>query len=271
MYQHAVPRQITTFEFKLIGFLTLKQFLYIVIFLLCGVITFFLIPISIVNFVCAGIVVLVGIAFAFVPINERPLDVWVRNFIRKLFTPTQFYYIKKNTAPDFLNDVYVGSSPVLISTHIDARKKLAAYMSQKNNNTTRQKNKVVNKNVVPLTTEVKTPDKSNLETPISKPNISMQTKHDSHQEQPFLVGYVKNSQNIPLPGILIYIKNKRGKTERILKTNTHGVFATFHLLHEGEYSFECKDTTGKYFFDTIGISIKKENPNPIIIKSKEVL
>src|SRR5438270_526220 len=33
MEQHAIPRQITSFEFKLIGFMTLKQFLYLLVFL----------------------------------------------------------------------------------------------------------------------------------------------------------------------------------------------------------------------------------------------
>ena len=56
MEQHAIPRQITSFEFKLIGFMTLKQFLYLVIFAPIGYIVYVLFPIPLLNIIL-GIVV----------------------------------------------------------------------------------------------------------------------------------------------------------------------------------------------------------------------
>lgn len=261
MDQHVVPRQITTFEFKLIGFLTLKQFLYIIVFVLSGVVVFFLIPIPVVNFFSAGLVGFIGIAFAFIPINDRPLDIWVKNFIKKLYTPTQFYYKKSNKAPEFLENIYLArTSNNLITTHVDARKKLAEYMNkQKEPSKT-----IINNTSIKATQPQTTNQQQNIKT--------IQTEKDTIKKQstsPFFVGYVKNSKEIPLPGMLIYIKNNNNKTERILKTNNNGVFATFHKLQEGEYLFECKDVSGKYFFDTIKIQIYKENYKPIIIYSKE--
>src|SRR5450830_869986 len=50
MEQHAIPRQITTFEFKLIGFLTIKQFIYLLIFIPIGLLIFYTFPIPILNF-----------------------------------------------------------------------------------------------------------------------------------------------------------------------------------------------------------------------------
>jgi len=47
MEQHAVPRQITTFEFKLIGFMTLRQFIYLLVFIPLGVVVYFLFPIPV--------------------------------------------------------------------------------------------------------------------------------------------------------------------------------------------------------------------------------
>src|SRR4051812_43215524 len=97
MEQHPVPRQITSFEFKLVGFMTLKQFLYLVVFAPIGLIVWKLIPIPVLNILGGVLVVVTGIAFAFLPVNERPLDVWIRNFLSRLTGPTQYFYHKHNT------------------------------------------------------------------------------------------------------------------------------------------------------------------------------
>ena len=70
MEQHPIPRQITSFEFKLIGFMTLKQFLYLVIFGPMGYVVSF-IPIPIVNVILGIAVASIGVALAFLPINLK--------------------------------------------------------------------------------------------------------------------------------------------------------------------------------------------------------
>src|SRR3989344_5778848 len=88
MEQHPMPRQITTFEFKLIGFLTLKQFIYLVLFIPLGFIAYKLIAIPLLNILIAALVAGLGVAFAFVPINDRPLDVWIKNLTKRLTSAT---------------------------------------------------------------------------------------------------------------------------------------------------------------------------------------
>jgi hypothetical protein len=44
---------------------------------------------------------LLGIGLAFVPIQGRPLDRWLLNFIRALFNPSQYVFHKENTQPNF--------------------------------------------------------------------------------------------------------------------------------------------------------------------------
>jgi hypothetical protein len=82
---------------------------------------------------------------------------------------------------------------------------------------------------------------------------------------------IKNNKKIPLPGILIYVKDKTGKPVRLLKTNPHGIFASFHPIPEGEYTIETKDPKGGYFFDTMKLTITKEHPKQLEIFSKELL
>ena len=70
---------------------------------------------------------------------------------------------------------------------------------------------------------------------------------------------------------MIYIKDKSGRLVRILKTNHNGVFASFHPLPEGNYSFEIKDLGQKYFFDTMNFDLKSVQQKPLSFYSKETL
>lgn len=94
MEAHPVPQNVTNFEFHLVGDMTLKQFgylafglgfAYLVFFLFASQAPFFAWPIVIISS-------LLGVAFAFLPIQERPLDHWVGAFFSAIFKPTKFVY-----------------------------------------------------------------------------------------------------------------------------------------------------------------------------------
>lgn len=85
------------------------------------------------------------------------------------------------------------------------------------------------------------------------------------------MGVIKNSKKIPLPGIIVYVKDGSGKPQRILKTNPHGLFVTFNPMPPGEYEFEIKDPNGTYFFDTIKVPVASQNPHPFEFHSRELL
>jgi len=129
MEQHAIPRQITSFEFKLIGFLTIKQFIYLVIFIPAGILIFYTFPVPILNFFLGLVVGLIGVAFAFIPINDRPMEVWVRNLIKRLSSPTQYFFKKQNPAIYFLKDLIFTNDPHRVMSHIDSQQKLSKYIS----------------------------------------------------------------------------------------------------------------------------------------------
>lgn len=260
MEPHPVPRQITSFEFKLIGFLTLRQFIYIAIFSAIGVIFFYGIPIPFINIVATVISVLIGLACAFIPFNERPLDVFIINFIKKLTLPTQYYYQKKNITIPFSTNS--SASDDVVQNHIIARQKLADYLNKKNNNApnTDSKKQEIRKIFS---------DKEKPLIPLKKP--ALKTPVDQQMNTPFLSGTIKNNKEVPIPEILIYIKNKEGQLSRILKTNVHGHFATFHPLSGGEYSLLIKDPKGVFFFDALTLSITENSPQILTITSKELL
>ncbi len=92
MEQHAIPQQISSYEFKLVGDMTLKQFLKaaggIIIALLInssGLLFFIKWPLMLLF--GAG-----GLALAFVPFQDRPLETWVLSFIKSIYSPTIYTY-----------------------------------------------------------------------------------------------------------------------------------------------------------------------------------
>jgi Carboxypeptidase regulatory-like domain/PrgI family protein len=94
MENHPIPQDITGFQFKLIGDMTIKQFAYLAAGVVIAWITFVTPLIRIVKLPLAAIFILFGVGMAFLPIEGRPMDLMVSNFAKALFSPTQFIYQK---------------------------------------------------------------------------------------------------------------------------------------------------------------------------------
>lgn len=284
MEQHAVPRQITSFEFKLIGFLTIKQFVYILLSAGFALLFYFiLLPIKPFNIAFAGLVMALGAFFALFKYNERELDVWIKNLLVSLLSPSQYYYIKRNVAPDFLEGVFVSGDEATVQTHIDAKQKLAKYMDTKEHVPQsplgdQRASMLLEKRVVP---SLITPSTTPTTSPTTQPEqLSAQAATSTQKvsealpvtaKEAFLSGVVHNNRNEPLPSIMVYINSDSGQVVRILKTNHHGLFATFHPLPPGDYEINPKDLGGKYFFDTMNVTVDDQQLSPLQIYSKEVL
>src|ERR1035437_4521657 len=94
MDNHPIPQDITGFEFKLIRDMTLKQFAYNAVGGILGVVCYTLPLLTIIKIPLALVFVGIGVAFAFVPFEGRPLDVMIKNFLKAVLTPTQYVYQK---------------------------------------------------------------------------------------------------------------------------------------------------------------------------------
>lgn len=299
MEQHSIPRQMTSFEFKLIGFMTLKQFLYLVIFAPAGYIVFIIFPIPLLNILLGLAVGFLGVALAFMPINERPLDVWIKNIWKRLNSPTQFTYHKHNQPITLLQNLYYVADPHHVMAHIESQQLLAAYLA-KTNQTMQpnpQKKQVqmsfqdkpvpqpappqgvvmspVIDSAAPVQTAQQMVDAFTSPVASTPPSVPTPVVPDPgvppSARKPFFIGTIKNGKHIALPGILIYVKNQGNTPVRLLKTNQYGIFATFNTLPAGEYTFEIKDPKNSYLFDTMKIAIQDSNPKSIDIFSKELL
>lgn len=277
MEQHPVPRQITTFEFKLIGFMTLHQFLYLVVFFPLGYIVYYLVPLAIVNIILGLIVASIGIVFAFVPIQDRPMEKWVRNFIKRMRSPTQYRFKKKNNSIKVVENLYFADDPHITLTHIETKEKLNAYIKkQREEGQVKQKTSA---DTAKSKQKIHVKDLLN-QAQYTSPQTVQQAPHEDLRyqvqdpdtiKQPFITGVVKNRKNIALPGILVSIKDSNGQQLRLLKTNPHGIFATYSKLPAGDFILKASDPNDNYFFDTMNLHIDPDNVQPLMIYSKEIL
>jgi len=103
MQQHPIPQAITTYKFKLVGDMTLKQFLELAF----GIVSAWIIFNSNMNFffkwTLGPFMGFFGFALAFLPLEDRPLDQWIISFIKAIYSPTQFIYRPKVKRLDLFN------------------------------------------------------------------------------------------------------------------------------------------------------------------------
>lgn len=92
MEQHPVPQNVTTFQFRLIGDMTIKQFGYLAGGAILAYISYILPLPFFFTWPLTVLFAFLGIGFAFIPIEERPMDVWVLSFLKNVYSPTQFVW-----------------------------------------------------------------------------------------------------------------------------------------------------------------------------------
>lgn len=275
MEQHAIPRDVTGFNFKLIGFMNLRQFLYLVVAAVVGYLVFLMSPVVLLGQIVGVAIFGVGLLFAFVPVNDRPIEVFVKNLYMKLTQPTQYIYHKSEPPLTILSGLYYAADPHIVYAHVDSKEKLAAYLSQKQPSPPDHSQKKHVDSVMSLLRAKPTQAGPKPAVVGPKNDIAKQPNQPTQSSvpsgHPFISGSVTNRKYIPLPGILIYVKDPvTQKTLRILKTNPHGVFASFHPLPMGEYVFEAVDSAKNYMFDSQNITLTSES-NAVSFVSRELL
>lgn len=391
MENHPIPQDVTGFQFKLIGDMTIKQFAY----LITGVIMawiFFSLPVT--DFIRVPLALffgLFGASLAFLPIEGRPMDVMIGNFIKAISSPTQYVYrktgfpvwsqvpsyrktlqgpssqtvkpqprvflqtainIPKNDldkkelsffqslfGPPNVSSSQVpqntqGETPVIITMHDDAKKEepkkasiaantqaepstenvlqeKAALLEQqlqiaKEQEANLQKQAVPTNAIHEKTLELE----KQLEAVLAQKEqltgqlINLQQKLDQQKKQFFtpgvvtspkietknvksiprpmgksvglpltpdvpnlITGIVKNPRNMPLPNILVEVKDNEGNPVRAFKTNSLGQFASATPLLNGTYTMEFEDPKGENKFDFIEIKAVGEIILPIEVVS----
>lgn len=94
MEQHAIPQQISSYQFKLVGDMTLGQFgkaaggiILAILVNASGMIFFVKYPLMLLT--GGG-----GLLLAFVPFEDRPLETWIKAFFKSIYSPTIYTWKK---------------------------------------------------------------------------------------------------------------------------------------------------------------------------------
>ncbi len=94
MENHPIPQDVTGFQFRLIGNMTVKQFAYLATGSVLAVIFYYAPLLLLIKVISIPLLVGTGAALAFLPIEGRPMDLMISHFLKDVFNPTQYVYQK---------------------------------------------------------------------------------------------------------------------------------------------------------------------------------
>lgn len=110
--QHPIPQNISSYQFRLVGDMTLKQFFQVaggalvaILLYSSSLATFIRWPLMFVSF-------LFGVALAFFPLEDRPLEKWIVLFFKAIYSPTQFKWVKAKRTDFFASESSAVATPI---------------------------------------------------------------------------------------------------------------------------------------------------------------
>jgi len=127
MENHPIPQQISSYQFRLVGDMTLKQFFQVAGGCLVSLVFYAsklhpLIKWPFILFFC-----LLGAALAFLPFEDRPLETWIISFFKSIYSPTIFKWQKIKTQPVFYQDEKIDPNAAVLT---EKEKKVDEYLKK---------------------------------------------------------------------------------------------------------------------------------------------
>jgi len=279
MQQHPIPQNVTSYQFRLVGEMTLGQFGRLMGGFLAGLL-FYALPLpGFIKWLFIAICVTMGALFAFFPIEGRPLEVWIISFFRSIYSPTQYVFQKESVSFSFLTASYktknVSVSPSQPNKSLSAKEiALLRMLSGQGDFYSPQEKEKAQKLLSLFETSSPQPA---VQTKIEKPTPPPQATKEAvtSQELPIpappeepnvLVGMVIDREGKIVEGAIIEIEDEEGNTVRAIRTNKLGQFRTVSPLDNGTYRLIIEKEG--HHFDIIKIELKGEIIPPLKITEK---
>lgn len=303
MEAHPVPQNVTSFEFRLVGDMTLKQFGYLASGLVVAYLTFIFLFESH-PFIASPIIAtsaLLGTAFAFLPIGDRPLDHWVKAFFKAVYNPTQRLWESSGKTglspsdPRFKNRLRVYLSSVGAPDLVTPEEEIVAQTTTNLQTLSNAKIKGLSRLLAPQNnTPVVNPVRS-IPTSFTPPvfvdaNTSFESRgpafsgvtprSDSLPQNQgpeinnsltltpnIITGVVALSDKTPIEGAIVIINNANQVPVRALKTNKLGQFLGATPLPAGTYSIEVEKEG--FNFLPVAVTVAGSAVPPIYVHPQE--
>ncbi len=300
--QHPIPQQVTSYEFKLVGDMTLKQFLkaavgiVVAIFIYkTGLLVIFKWPLMLIS---AGL----GLALAFVPFEDRPLDTWLNAFLKSIYSPTIYLYKKKNedwldltktnNDEEATNQLYEKKSAETVfkggvvrisnqdnnlatkpTTKLNDEEKLEATTTKNEvNNDGNEAQKIITEEK-PETDDERTinPENRPIDLNLKKEKLEATGKAvfgsipmpDRPDIPNVIVGMATNNEGKIVDGVIVEIQDMHGNPTRVIKTNALGQFKISTPLASGRYLLIAEKEG--YIFDRVNIDLDGQIVDPVRI------
>lgn len=286
MEQHPIPQQISSYEFRLIGSMTLKQFFKVG----GGIIIAFMLYSSHLPFLIKWPLVLTsagfGLALAFLPINEQPLETYIIAFFKSVFSPTIYLWQKKPPRLDLLETGFKKDKDEeeeeeeLIAPKTSQLEEFLASLPKKESLPER-KPKKTQKTQEPKkkkegAKEEFVPTKPKIEIDLPQPAPPQATAEPDFSEIPMpkppqtpniIVGMVIDAQGKIVEDAIVEIQDIAGNPVRALRTNRLGQFRSATPLANGEYLILIEKEGHQ--FDILKVKAEGKIIPPIKIKAKQ--
>lgn len=255
MENHPIPQDVTGFQFKIIGNMTIKQFAYLGTGVVLAWLTLQLPINAFIKIPFCAIFAFLGFGLAYLPISGRPMDAMIGNFIKALFRPTQFVY-EKSGMPIY----HLSKTAYPSQQNHKIEQPIQAAISQ----TVPQVNPQIIPQIIPKSVtafQQLDPIKKIISAPKDFTNTGMPSVPDFPN---LITGVTKDPRGNTLPNILIEIKDKDSNPVRAFKTNEVGRFASATPLQNGNYIVQFDDPKSQNKFETKTISLTGQIVLPII-------
>ena len=275
MEQHPIPQQISSYEFKLVGEMTLKQFGKAAGGIILAVIVNAMPIVFFIKWPLMIIFAVGGLAMAFLPYQDRPLETWLMAFIKSIYSPTIYLY-KKNKPENWLDIDLSKTIKTTTEEKIEVPQKEEEKVEEFINSLPSverekiQEIKNEEKEVVGERQEIKVAPRLDLKTQkleatgeVMSGSIPMPTIPKSPN---ILVGMVLDTGQKIVEGAIVDLQDKNGNSSRVLKTNQLGQFKTLTPLSSGKYLI-VTDKEGLKF-DRVEIILENKIVEPIKIIAK---
>jgi len=300
MEQHPIPQQISSYEFKLVGDMTLKQFLKAAVGIILAILInstglMFLIKLPLMILFGGG-----GLLLAFVPLEDRPLEVWFFSFIKSIYSPTIYTYQRKinnnwldlDLSKDNKEDEKLVIVDKKIKSNLEGNKIKDSIntieIKIKNEENKREEIKVEEKINSQFLKEKVTEKKETKEEIFNelrkedwrdqKVDLNLKSGRleatgkvlfgsipmpDIPETPNVIVGMATDNGGKITDSVIIEIQDENGNPSRVLKTNSLGQFKTTTPLANGRYLIIAEKDG--YNFDRVNIDLKGQIVQPIRI------
>jgi len=271
MEQHPVPQPLTSYEFRLVGDMTLKQFFKLASGVILALIVYGINPPAFIKWPLIILFVLIGVGMAFLPLEGRPLDVWIVAFFKRIYSPTQYLWkqkglnketslakpasqtpvIKPITPPITPSPVNISPTPPIPPPPVVSSPAPATVL--KSSPLPPLRPKFVPPSISPMA-RVQAKFVPNIIIPATPtmPNL--------------LAGFTHDKNGKIIEGVILEIRDSSGNPVRAFKSNKLGQFISATPLPNGVYEIEAEKEG--FPFDILKIELPGKVLSPIEIVSK---